>query len=56
MMVRRLSKWKNDLLIIYLAIKFYRAAMQLVPDIEFRMARKGQSQPPTTTIDLSNQP
>jgi hypothetical protein len=31
--------------------------MQLVPDIEFRMDRKGQSQQPTTTtMDLSNQP
>lgn len=35
-----------------LAIKYYRAAMQLVPDIEFRMARKGQQQ--TTTMDLTN--
>jgi hypothetical protein len=29
--------------------------MQLVPDIEFRMARKGQSQQQqTTTMDLNN--
>ena len=42
---------------ICLAIKYYRAAMQLVPDIEFRMARKGQSQPPTTTaMDSDNPP
>ncbi|CAF1415951.1 unnamed protein product [Adineta steineri] len=34
---------------LYDAIKYYRAAMQLVPDIEFRMARKGQQQTTTTT-------
>jgi hypothetical protein len=29
--------------------------MQLVPDIEFRMARKGQQQQqPTTTMELNN--
>ncbi|CAF0918661.1 unnamed protein product [Adineta ricciae] len=32
----------------YEAIKYYRAAMQLVPDIETRMARKGQQQSRTT--------
>jgi len=40
----------NDL--FYLAIKYYRAAMQLVPDIEFRMARKAQQQ--ITTMDPNN--
>lgn len=35
--------------IIFLAIKFYRAAMQLVPDIEFRMAPK-TTQPTTVNI------
>lgn len=43
-----------------LAIKYYRAAMQLVPDIEFRMARKGssqqqQQQQQTTTMDTDHQ-
>ncbi|CAF4437690.1 unnamed protein product, partial [Rotaria sp. Silwood2] len=39
---------------LYDAIKYYRAAMQLVPDIEFRMARKGQQQQQMTTMDLNN--
>lgn len=34
---------------LYDAIKYYRAAMQLVPDIEFRMARRVQQQTITTT-------
>lgn len=34
---------------LYDAIKYYRAAMQLVPDIEFRMDHRGQQQPTTTT-------
>jgi hypothetical protein len=38
--------------LFYLAIKYYRAAMQLVPDIEFRMARKAQQQ--ITTMDPNN--
>jgi hypothetical protein len=29
--------------------------MQLVPDIEFRMARKGQQQQQTTTMEFNNQ-
>jgi hypothetical protein len=31
-----------------IAIKYYRAAIQLVPDIEFRMAHKATSQQMTT--------
>ncbi|CAM4761420.1 unnamed protein product [Rotaria magnacalcarata] len=38
---------------LYDAIKYYRAAMQLVPDIEFRMARKGQQ--PMTTMESNSQ-
>lgn len=38
----------------YEAIEFYRAAMQLVPDIEFRMVQKGQQQE-ITTMGLNNQ-
>lgn len=49
----------NYFLIYNLAIKYYRAAMQLVPNIEFVMARKNQQpqqqQTTTTTMEFDNQ-
>lgn len=53
-MVRNITDDESNGFCFDLAIKYYRAAMQLVPDIEFRMARKGASQQQTTTMDANN--